>query len=125
MTTVPEIFGADPVNYQWVVVRGDSAILKIEFIEDDEVTVFDTSAWRYTSSVYDEKGNEITELDVEFGDGYATIVATPDVTEDWGTGFKGTVAELAFDLQVEIDDIVWTPIVGTIKVLADVTGGSL
>jgi hypothetical protein len=35
------------------------------------------------------------------------------------------VAELAFDLQVEVDDIVWTPVLGTIKVSADVTGGSL
>lgn len=125
MTTVPEIFGANPTNYQWVIVRGDTGILKIEFVEDDEETAYDTSGWVYTSSVYDARGNEITELDVEYGDGFATITATPDITEDWGVGFNGTVAELAFDLQVEIDDIVWTPIIGTIKVIADVTGGSL
>lgn len=125
MTTVPEIFGSDPANYQWVIVRGDTGVLKIEFVEDDEVTPYDTNGWLFTSSVYDEKGNEIVELDTLSGDGYVEITATPDVTEEWGTGFKGTVAELAFDLQVEIDDIVWTPIIGTIKVLADVTGGSL
>jgi hypothetical protein len=43
----------------------------------------------------------------------------------WGTGYNSTVAELAFDLQVEINDIIWTPVLGTIKVSADVTGGSL
>ena len=125
MTTVPEIFGADPANYQWVIVRGDTGVLKIEFLEDDETTAYDTDGWFFSSSVYDAKGNEITELDTISGDGYVEITATPDITEDWGTGFKGTVAELSFDLQVEVDDIVWTPIIGTVKVLADVTGGSL
>jgi len=125
MTTVPEIFGAEPANYQWVIVRGDTGVLKIQFLEDDEVTAYNTDGWIFTSSVYDEKGNEIVELDTVSGDGYVEITATPDVTEDWGTGFRGTVAELSFDLQVEIDDIVWTPIIGSIKVLADVTGGSL
>jgi hypothetical protein len=125
MTTVPEIFGSSPASYQWVIVRGDTGVVKIEFVEDDEVTPYDTNGWLFSSSVYDEKGNEIVELDTVSGDGYVEITATPDVTEEWGTGFKGTVAELAFDLQVEIDDIVWTPIIGTIKVIADVTGGSL
>jgi hypothetical protein len=36
------------------------------------------------------------------------------------------VTELAFDLQVTIDGAtVWTPVIGTITVLGDVTGGSL
>lgn len=125
MTTVPEIFGAEPANYQWVIVRGDTGVLKIQFLEDDEVTAYNTDGWIFTSSVYDARGNEIVELDTVSGEGYVEITATPDVTEDWGIGFKGTVAELSFDLQVEIDDIVWTPIIGSIKVLADVTGGSL
>ena len=125
MTTVPEIFGADPANYQWQVVRGDTAILRIEFLEDDEATAYDTDGWSFTSSVYDFQGNTIDELDVLFGSGYVEITATPEITENWGTGFKGVVAELAFDLQIEIDDIVWTPLVGTIKASADVTGRSL
>jgi hypothetical protein len=36
------------------------------------------------------------------------------------------VAELPFDLQITTNEIVWTPVVGTIRVLSDVTpGGSL
>jgi hypothetical protein len=125
MTSIPDIFGANPVNYQWSIVRGDTGVLRIEFLDDDEVTAYDTDGWRFTSSVYDFQGNTIDELDVTSGSGYVEITATADVTEDWGTGFKGIVSEMAFDIQVEIDDVVWTPVVGTIKVLADVTGGSL
>ena len=124
-TTLPESFGASPINTQWTIVRGDTAVLRIEFYNDDEVTAFDTSTWEYSSSVYDFKGETLDELDVVSGDGYVEITATPDMTEEWGLGFKKVVAELAFDLQVTIDDVVWTPVVGTIKVLADVTGGSL
>ena len=125
MTSIPDVFGANPVNYQWSIVRGDTAVLRIEFLDDDEVTAYDTDGWRFTSSVYDFQGNTIDELDVTSGDGYVEVTATSDVTEDWGTGFKGIVSEMAFDIQVEIDDVVWTPVLGTIKVLADVTGGSL
>jgi hypothetical protein len=36
------------------------------------------------------------------------------------------VAELTFDLQVVIEnETVWTPVIGTISVIGDVTGGSL
>ena len=28
--------GASPINIQWKVVRGDSATLKVEFLEDDD-----------------------------------------------------------------------------------------
>ena len=35
--------GASPINIQWKVVRGDSATLKVEFLEDNEVTPVDIS----------------------------------------------------------------------------------
>jgi hypothetical protein len=50
-------------------------------------------------------------------------VAASDITGHWGVGFSSVVAELGFDLEVIIDDEVWTPIIGTIVVAADVTGG--
>ena len=125
MATTPEFYGANPVNYQWTIVRGDTAVLRIEFVENDEETAFDTSAWDYAATVYDSKGNQLDDLDVTPGTGYVEITARPDITESWGTGFRGVVAELAFDLEVTFEDVVWTPVIGTIKVLADVTGGSL
>ena len=52
------------------------------------------------------------------------------MTLSWGTAYKTIVAELPFDLQVQIsdadEDTVWTPVIGTIRVLGDITpGGSL
>lgn len=122
----PEIFGADPVNIKWQIVRGDTSPLKVEFYENDESTPYDTTGWSYAASAYDFKGDIIDELDVEAGAGFVLITASPELTALWGTGYSSVVAELAFDLQVTIDsETVWTPVIGTISVLGDVTGGSL
>jgi hypothetical protein len=120
-----DIFGADPANIKWRVVRGDSATLRVEFLENDEKTYFDISDWSFASTAYDFKGDVLDELDVVIGEGYVDIKASPEITDFWGSGYTATVAELAFDLQVTIDDTVWTPVVGTIMVLGDVSPGSL
>jgi hypothetical protein len=124
-TCSPEIFGANPANIKWQIVRGDTSPLRVEFYEDDEVTPYNTTGWEYSSSTYDFKGDVIDTLDVTPGYGYVEITASPDTTALWGSGYNKVVAELAFDLQVTIDNIVWTPVLGTISVLGDVTGGSL
>lgn len=122
----PEIFGADPANIKWRIVRGDTAPLRVEFLENDEVTPYDTTGWEYAATTYDFRGDVLDELDVEAGDGYVDITAPAEITALWGTGYSSVVTELAFDLQVTIDnDTVWTPVIGTITVLGDVTGGSL
>lgn len=114
-------FGADPSNIKWTVVRGDTAKLRIEFWQSDEKTQYDTSTWLYESSAYNAKGDVLDALQVNAGDGYVEITALPEVTATWGTGSSQIVAELTFDLQVTIADTVWTPIIGTIAVLSDVT----
>jgi hypothetical protein len=120
----PEIFGANPAIIKWQVVRGDTSPLRVEFYENDEVTNFSTIGWEYASFVYDAKGDALIELDTLAGDGYVDIIAYPVITELWGTGHAPVVAELAFDLQVTIDgETVWTPVIGTIVVLGDITGG--
>ena len=126
----PEIFGADPVTIQWRVVRGDTAVLRVEFYQDDEVTYYDTTNWTYRCTAYDQSGDVLDVLDCEPGEGFVNITAYPSVTSNWGTGYKATVAELPFDVQViipeSVEDIVWTPVVGTIYVIGDITpGGSL
>jgi hypothetical protein len=118
----PEIFGADPVRIKWNVVRGDTASIRVEFLNDDEVTYFDTSDWTYSASSYDPKGDIIDELTVTPGNGYVDILAGPDLTQYWGTGYGSQLAELSFDLQVTIDDLVWTPVIGSILVIGDVSG---
>lgn len=118
-----EIIGAKPANVKWNVVRGDTASIVVQFLEKDEVTYYDTSDWTYSSYAYDAKTNSQYELSVELIEEGVKITATPELTASWGTGRSDTVAELTFDLQVTIDnDTVWTPIIGTIGVIGDVTG---
>ena len=122
----PETFGADPISIKWNVVRGDKASLRIEFLNNDEVTYFDTSDWSFKSQAYDPKTDIIDELEVVVSDGYVDIIAASDITQYWGTGYTSVVSELTFDLQVTLsDDTVWTPVIGLIRVLGDVSGGSL
>jgi hypothetical protein len=125
-----EKFGATPANIQWTVVRGDTATLLVEFLEDDEVTGFDTSDWTYKATAYDPIGDVLDDLAVEVDGHTATITAPASVTSNWGTAYKQVAAELKFDLQVIIEagsgvdaDTVWTPVLGTICVLSDITPG--
>jgi hypothetical protein len=126
-----EKYGANPVNIQWKVVRGDTATLTVDFLDLDETTAFDTSTWSYKATAYDPLGDVLDALDVEATTGSVTISAQSCLTEKWGAGYKSIVAELPFDLVVEIpqagpNNYIWTPVLGTIVVLGDVTpGGSL
>jgi hypothetical protein len=122
-TCGPETFGADPARIKWQIVRGDTSPLRIEFLEDDEVTYFDTSDWTYEATSYDPQSDFLDSLEVTPGDGYVDIMAPASLTQFWGTGYKSVVTELTFDLQVTIDDnTIWTPLIGTISVMGDVTG---
>lgn len=126
--------GASPINIQWKVVRGDSATLRIDFLEDDEVTPINISTWTFVSSSYDSSGDTLDELTVEKYTGYVIITALSETTKLWGTGYRNTVLELPFDLEIIIPndesgaiepEITWTPVIGTIVVLSDITGTGL
>ena len=130
-----EKLGASPANIQWTVVRGDNANLKVEFFEDDEVTPYDTSEWSFSATAYDPSSDVLDELFVEtYEDGVVYILADKNITENWGgTKYKPVVAELRYDLTAVIPgdgvsggggdlETVWTPVVGTICVLGDVSG---
>ena len=126
-----EKYGANPVSIQWKIVRGDTATLTVDFLELDEITSFDTSDWTYKATAYDPQGNVLDNLEVTATTGSVTITADCSTTERWGVGYKTMVAELPFDLTVQIGNnlanpTIWTPVLGTICVLGDVTpGGSL
>ena len=129
-TCSPEIFGADPVSIQWRVVRGDTGSLSVEFLQDNEVDFYDTTGWIFRATAYDQSGDILDALDCEPGEGFVDIKAYPSVTKNWGLKYLRTVAELPFDVQVTIpeliEDNVWTPVIGTIHVLGDITpGGTL
>ena len=124
-------YGADPVSIQWKVVRGDTATLEVQFLENDEITPLDTDGWTFKATSYDPTGSILDELTVTATTGVAVITADACLTENWGTAYKTVVAELPFDLQITIpqtgrNTTVWTPVIGTICVLGDITpGGSL
>lgn len=119
----PEIFGADPASIKWNIVRGDTSPLRVEFLQDDETTYFDISDWTFKATAYNPKTDILDELEVTAGDGYVDILAPACITQLWGTSYKTVVADLIFDLQAVIDgETVWTPVIGTISVLGDVTG---
>lgn len=117
--------GAAPANILWNVVRGDTATLLVNFFENDEVTPIDTNNWTFAASAYDPRTTTKYTLNADEGSGSVNITASPEITELWGSGVTSTVAELTFDLEVTRDDgVVWTPIVGQIKVAGDVTGAN-
>lgn len=125
-----EKFGATPANIQWTVVRGDSASFTVSLLENDEITQFDTEGWTYKATAYDPVADVLDELVVSADGSIVTVTAPAEVTANWGTKYKSVVAELSFDLQAVVPDgssrITWTPVIGTICVLGDVTpGGSL
>jgi hypothetical protein len=115
--------GASPAKIKWNVVRGDTAKLLVEFLENDEETLIDISDWDFEATAYNPSTNLSDELEIEIVEGKVYIVAQDSITEQWGQDFGMRVAILNFDLQVRTEeDIVWTPIVGTISVIGDVTG---
>ena len=123
-------FGASPASIQWKVVRGDTAQLSVDFLELDETTGFDCDGWTYEATTYDSAGDVLDQLVVASQGNTVTITAPASLTLNWGSGYKNVVSELPFDLQVNIPEVgentIWTPIIGTITVLGDVTpGGSL
>jgi hypothetical protein len=129
-TCSPEIFGADPVSIQWRVVRGDTGSLRVEFFQPNEIDFYNTEGWVFRATAYDQSGDILDALDCEPGEGFVDIKAYPSVTKNWGLRYTKNVAELPFDVQVTIpeliEDTVWTPVIGTIYVLGDVTpGGTL
>lgn len=116
------VFGSEPIRIKWNVVRGDSASISIDFLENDEVTGFDTDGWEYISTAYDAKTDTAYDLEIAAEGHSLTVTATPDITSEWGIGFAPYVSELLFDIQVTDGDLVWTPIVGYINVSVDVSG---
>jgi hypothetical protein len=124
-SSISQSYGLTPINVKWNVVRGDTAELLIEFLENDEVTGADIDGWTFEATSYDFKGDILDELDVESEGSSVMIIAPADVTEGWGSGYSSVVAEVAFDLQVTYNNKIWTPIVGTINVIGDITGADL
>lgn len=116
-----EFIGAEPAIVKWRAVRGDTASIMVQFLQSDETTAYDTAGWTYIATAYEERVDQSHTLDIQVNSGYIKIIANAEITSQWAIGLK--TGELSFDVQVTIDgDTVWTPIIGTINVIGDVTG---
>jgi hypothetical protein len=131
-TPAIEKLGATPANIQWTVVRGDSSTLAVQFLQDDETTGWSISTWDFLATAYDPTGDILDELAVTVSGSTATIFISADITKNWGSRYTSVVAELPFDLQATIpkatgesEATVWTPVIGSICVLGDITPGGL
>lgn len=125
-----QTFGTNPINAQWKINKGNTSVLEITFLEQDEVTPFDITGWTVVANVYDKYNDSLTELTTGFAGETLIITASADQTSTWGPANRFSIAELRFEVVVTIpqmgDDYIWTPISGTICLLSDVaTGGSL
>jgi hypothetical protein len=124
-----QTLGSNPAMINWRVVRGDTAKLRVSFLEKNEINQYDTTGWEYSSTAYDPKNDISYPLTVTIVDEYVDIIASAELTETWGAQQNtAIVAELSFDLQVSFpaedeDPEIWTPIIGNITVIGDVTGG--
>jgi hypothetical protein len=130
-TPATEKLGATPAHLQWTVVRGNSSTLLVQFLEDDEVTSWDISEWTFLATAYDSSGDVLDNLDVIIDGSEVSIFVSANTSKNWGVAYKSVVAELPFDLQVvipaseeETEDTIWTPVLGTICVLGNVTPGA-
>jgi len=122
----PDILGVEPVNVTWNIVRGDTATIRIDFLQEDETTAIDISGWEIIASAYDPRTTFTDELEVTVNSGYIIVTAPAEITENWGTGIRARVNELSFDVEIILDDgNVWTAVRGFISVIGDVTGGTL
>ena len=94
-------YGANPASIQWKVVRGDTAVLNVDFLQNDEITGFNCTGWTYVATAYDPNGDVLDELVVDSNGYSVTITAPASLTLNWGSKYKSIVAELPFDLQVK------------------------
>jgi hypothetical protein len=123
-----EFIGADPAQVKWRVVRGDTSSLEFQFLENDETTFLDLSDWTFSATAFNSKTDSSDSLDVSVNSGSVTVTADANITETWGTENNQSIsAELSFDLQAirTSDDVVWTPVLGIIQVISDVTTNTL
>lgn len=126
MSNSRQVLGTKPVNIRWNITRGDTSSIRVQFLETDESSSIDISSWILEATAFNKKDRIFDDLEVKVEGNEVVITASADLTEFWGRGIDTTVAELSFDIQATIDrQTVWTPIVGTITVIGDVTGGRL
>jgi len=118
-----QILGSDPISIRWNIVEGDTGSLTVDFFENNEVDRFDMTGWVFQSTVFDPKTNSTYVLDVEtLENGSIVITADASTTSSWGNQLPFQTKQLQFDIQGVFEGtVVWTPVIGTIVLIGDVS----
>jgi len=120
MAAIDAYAGESPAKIVWNVVRGDDSSIEITLL-DDNGTALNTTGWTYSSKA--RNGYTLHNLTVTAVQNVVTIKAPALTTALWGAGeLTNPAAQLPFDLQVTKSDATkWTPVIGRIVVIPDVT----
>ncbi len=120
MTAIDAYAGESPAKIVWNVVRGDDSSIDITLM-DDAGSALNTSGWTYASKA--KYKNTVHSLTVTSASNVVTVKAPSSVTALWGAGATtNPAAQLPFDLQVtKGDGTKWTPVIGRIVVIPDIT----
>ena len=117
--------GSTPLAVQWQVVRGDDISTRFMFYQDDGSTLQNTTGWTYAASAYDPKTSTRYTLTCVPGTSYVDVSAPASMTALWGTGVRPFVNELTFDLVATINGLKTTFVIGSMPIVADITGATL
>lgn len=120
MAAIDAYAGESPAKIVWNMVRGDDSSIEITLLDDDGKPL-DTTGWAYVSKARSD--SDLYSLAVTSLVNVVTIKASSSITGLWGAGATtNPAAQLPFDLQVtKSDGTKWTPVIGRIVVLPDVT----
>jgi hypothetical protein len=117
----PYQIGSEPPQSVWTIVRGDTASFKM-YVQDDSGNPLVIADWSIAMDFYREgsTSNPILTVtpsaDLDDGPGEFTVFLESDETENLQTDDE-------FDIQMSLpaNEIVWTVLQGTIKMIEDIT----
>jgi hypothetical protein len=117
----PYQIGSEPPQSVWTIVRGDTASFKM-YVQDDSGNPLVIGDWSIEMDFYREgaTSNPILTVtpsaDLDDGPGEFTVFLESDETENLQTDDE-------FDIQMSLpaNEIVWTVLQGTIKMIEDIT----
>lgn len=116
----PYQIGSEPPQSVWTIVRGDTASFKM-YVQDDSGNPLVISDWTIAMDFYRPSTTSVVltvtpDADPDDGPGEFTVFVAHDETELLQTNDE-------FDIQMSLpaDEVVWTVLQGTVKMVEDIT----
>ena len=116
----PYQIGSEPPQSVWTIVRGDTASFKM-YVQDDSGNPLVISDWTIAMDFYRPSTTSVVltvtpDADPDDGPGEFTVFIASSETELLETNDE-------FDIQMSLpaDEVVWTVLQGTVKMVEDIT----